>query len=229
MDNEGVNPTKTDFDQDDIIYDDEIAARASKQSILNANNNVPSDTKFEEHQMKTKHKTAVNDFQAQNINMFEDDKNLEHDFEYINDHEFDEPFDQFSKVIVEENLRSNDYNDLTNEDILVTPSHHNGTLPYHLEGTIGRLSDKLLPRPGSDLNTRNHEHLTNQRQSPYFEDLVETDPIEYKFKADRDNKESEINHVDREDNNLRRHLKVNLSSGKIKGIESIIESGLNNR
>jgi len=156
--------------------------------------------------------------------MFEKDENLEHDFEYINDHKFDKSLDQFSKMFIEENLRSNGYNELTYGDVLVTPSHHNGTLPYHLEGTIGRLSDKLLPRPDTDLNTRNQKHPTSQQQSSNFEDSVETNQLEHKFKTD--NKGSEINVVHKEDNNLRRHLKVNSISGKAIGIESLKESGL---
>ena len=56
------------------------------------------------------------------------------------EHKFVEVFDD------SENKNIHKFDTHTEEDILITPNNHNGNLPYHLEGTIGRLS-KQTPNP----------------------------------------------------------------------------------
>ena len=59
----------------------------------------------------------------------------------------------------------------TEEDILITPDNHNGNLPYHLEGTIGRLSKQTANPAEQYRNTANVNfafgelQLQNNKQS----------------------------------------------------------------
>ena len=54
-----------------------------------------------------------------------------------------------------ENKNIHKFDTHTEEDILITPNNHNGNLPYHLEGTIGRLSKQAANHVEQSRNTAN--------------------------------------------------------------------------
>jgi len=158
--------TKISTNEDHLIQSDGLSIN-NNLIVLGDNDDLYAINQNDEFTSKTNKQIvgAYEEVQDYNEYDYEENERLDQDLNYRtiasskqSEQKFVEVFDDF------ENKNIHEFDALTKEDIIVTPHNHNGELPYHLEGTIGRISKQTKNPDENSQNTANVNYAFGQPQ-----------------------------------------------------------------
>jgi len=131
-------------------------------------------SKDNEYTINTDEQISRDDKELHDYNEYEYEDENDKDLNYrtgaslrLSEHNFVEVFDE----LPERNIHK--FDSQVAEDIIVTPMNHNGKLPYHLEGTVGRQSKQTKAAEEYSGNTANvnfafkeFDLFNNEKETP---------------------------------------------------------------